>query len=341
MKFLPHGHRQWLGFLLRLGFAAFLLFLVGRFMIGMPGISYRGQFQPLNDGESTESTIRDSIRRHVSILAGRIGERNLDHYAALEEGCRYIQSSFQALGYDAKTQEYTTRGRAVKNIEVEIAGNELAGDVIVVGAHYDSARGSPGANDNATGVAAILDLVRLLKGETLHRTLRLVAFVNEEPPYFQTDDMGSHVYATRARSRHENIVGMISIETIGCYSDEPGSQLYPRGFSLFYPDKGNFIGFVGNLSSRALVRQAIAPFRETTPFPSEGVAAPGWFTGVGWSDHWSFWQEGYPAIMVTDTALFRHRQYHTSADTPDRIDYDRTARVVSGLAKVLIRLAHS
>jgi hypothetical protein len=254
-------------------------------------------------------------------------------------GVKPATVEYEISGHTVKNIEVEISGHTVKNIEVEIPGNGLAGEVVLAGGHYDSARGSPGANDNATGVAAILELARLLKDERPRRTLRLAAFVNEEPPYFQTDDMGSRVYARRARDRHENIVGMSSIETIGCYSDERGSQLYPRGFSLFYPNKGNFIGSVGNLSSRGLLRRAIGAFRETTPFPSEGIAAPGWLTGVGWSDHWSFWQERYPAIMVTDTALFRYRQYHTSADIPDRIDYDRTARVVSGLAKALMRLA--
>jgi Zn-dependent M28 family amino/carboxypeptidase len=338
MNFLPHGGRQWLGLVLRLGLAALALLFADRFMMSMPGKSYLGPFRPLNDDEVT---IRDAVRRHVSMLAVRIGERNSDHYAALNESAAYIQSSFEAIGIKPATVEYETSGHTVKNIEVEIPGNGFSGEVVLAGAHYDSARGSPGANDNATGVAAILELAKLLKTEVPRRTIRLVAFVNEEPPYFQTDAMGSRVYARRARDLHENVVGMISIETIGCYSDEPGSQLYPRGFSLFYPDKGNFIGFVGNLSSRALVRQAIAAFRETTLFPSEAIAAPGWLTGVGWSDHWSFWQEGYPAIMVIDTALFRYRQYHTSADTADRIDYDRTARVVCGLGKVLTRLTNS
>src|SRR5438128_912564 len=153
--------------------------------------------------------------------------------------------------------------------------------------------------------------VRLLAGRQLARTVRFVAFVNEEGPFFQTDAMGSWVYARRSHARGEQIVAMLSIETIGFYSDVAGSQHYPFPFGLFYPRTGNFIGFVGNIASRALVQRSLAAFREHTALPSEGVAAPGSMTGIGWSDHWAFWHEGYPALMVTDTALFRYAPYHT------------------------------
>jgi Zn-dependent M28 family amino/carboxypeptidase len=169
--------------------------------------------------------------------------------------------------------------------------------------------------------------------------VRFIAFANEEPPFFLTDDMGSRVYATRARRRGEHIVAMLSIETIGYYSEEAGSQRYPFPFSLFYPNTANFIGFVANMSSRDLLYQVIATFREHTHFPSEGIAAPEWVTGIGWSDHWSFWREGFPAVMVTDTALFRYEHYHTAEDTPDKIDYARMARVITGISRVVAGLA--
>jgi Zn-dependent M28 family amino/carboxypeptidase len=230
-------------------------------------------------------------------------------------------------------------GQTVYNLETEVAGGARRNEIVVVGGHYDTVPGSPGANDNATGTAAVLELARLLAGQRLARTVRFVAFVNEEVPFFQTDTMGSWVYARRSRARGEQIVAMLSIETIGFYSDVVGSQHYPFPFSLFYPRTGNFIGFVGNIASRALVRRSIAAFRQHTSFPSEGVAAPGWMTGIGWSDHWAFWQEGYPGVMVTDTALFRYAPYHTREDTPDRVNYNHMARVVAGLARVVTTLA--
>jgi Zn-dependent M28 family amino/carboxypeptidase len=199
--------------------------------------------------------------------------------------------------------------------------------------------GSPGANDNASGVSALLELARILAPATLSRTVRWVAFVNEEPPFFQTGAMGSWVSSRASRLHGETITAMISLETIGCYDSRARTQRYPFPFSLFYPDVGNFIGFVGNLKSRALVRQCVRSFRRHAAFPSQGVAAPGWLTGIGWSDHWAFWQEGYPAIMITDTALFRYVHYHEPTDTPEKIDYDSMARVVSGLSGMVKDLA--
>ena len=151
--------------------------------------------------------------------------------------------------------------------------------------------------------------------------------------------MGSLVYAKRCQELGDNVVAMLSLEMLGCYSDEPGTQKYPSLFSLFYPSTGNFIGFVGNFASRKLVRQCITAFRRHVDFPSEGAALPESIPGVGWSDHWSFWQVGYPALMVTDTALYRYDHYHLRSDTPDKIDFDRFARVVKGLEVVIAELA--
>jgi Zn-dependent M28 family amino/carboxypeptidase len=153
------------------------------------------------------------------------------------------------------------------------------------------------------------------------------------------DDMGSRRYAARCRSRGERIAAMLSLETIGYYTDAERSQQYPFPFDRFYPDRGNFVGFVGNLQSRALVRRCVGAFRRTTSFPSEGLAAPGFITGIGWSDHSSFWEQGYPAVMVTDTAFFRYAPYHTHSDTPDKLSFDRMARVVAGVARVVEELA--
>ena len=209
----------------------------------------------------------------------------------------------------------------------------------MVGAHYDTASGAPGADDNTSGIAGTLALARKFSMAKPDRTLRFVAFVNEEPPYFQTERMGSWVYAKRCREKGEDVVAMLSLEMLGCYSDAPGSQKYPPPFSFLYPSRGNFIGFIGNTSSRRLVRQAIASFRQNERFPSEGAAVPGMIRGVGFSDHWSFWQEGYPALMVTDTAMCRYPHYHRPQDTIDKIDFDRMARVVRGLESVVADLA--
>ena len=253
----------------------------------------------------------------------------------------FIKSALQVRGFEIAEQEYSVGGKSVANLEVSIPGTLKPEEIIVIGAHYDSVSGSPGANDNASGVAALLELARKLKPQKPERTIRFVSFVNEEPPYFQTDEMGSRVYAVRSAGRREKIIAMISLETIGYYSDAEDSQLYPFPFSLYYPSRGDFIGFVGNISSRTLVRRAIRVFREEATLPSQGVAAPGWLTGVGWSDQWSFWKENYPAIMITDTAIFRYPHYHRRSDTPDKLDYDRMARTVSGVSRIVLDLANS
>jgi Zn-dependent M28 family amino/carboxypeptidase len=305
-------------------------------MRDMPLKSHSGPLPPLT---AEEKRIAARLREHVQVLAGDTGERNMWHYEALLSSARYIRRRFEDAGHTVRVQEYTVQGKAVANLEVEIRGRSLPDEHVVVGAHYDSVPGCPGANDNASGVAALLELARLFSRHNPERTVRLAAFVNEEPPFFQTDEMGSRVFARAARERGDNIVAFLALETIGCYSDEPDSQSYPPPFGQMYPDRGNFIAFVGNTASRSLVRRCVGSFRSHTAFPSEGIAAPGAVAGVGWSDHWAFWQEGYPGVMVTDTAPFRYAYYHDAYDTPDKIDYDRTARVVAGLHRVVADLA--
>ncbi len=307
-------------------------------MIRMPGRSYSGPFQPLSDNEKV---VCEYLEKHIVKLADQIGERNIWREHQLEEAARYIEETLEKLGYLVTKQEFEIRGITVRNIEAELIGSSRPEEIIVVGAHYDSVMGSPGANDNGSGVAAVLEIARLLAGTKPSRTIRFVAFVNEEPPFFQTEEMGSLIYTSQARQRKERITAMMAIETIGYYSDAAESQHYPFPFSFFYPSTGNFIGFVGNIASRNLVHQAIASFRRHTAFPSEGVAAPGWITGISWSDQWSFWKEGYPAFMVTDTALFRYQYYHSREDTPDKIEYDHMARVVAGLSRIAADIAQN
>jgi Zn-dependent M28 family amino/carboxypeptidase len=298
---------------------------------------------PLPPLTSDEAELSKNLYKHIDMLAGVIGARNaLDRPEALEAAVGYIEKTLAALGFTTASQPYVLRsGRTVRNIDAELIGHGTPREILVVGAHYDSVAfgGCPGANDNASGVAATLEIARLLREKTLKRTVRFVAFVNEEPPFFQTDLMGSYVYARRCRERNETIVGMITPETIGCYFDEPGTQSFPLPLGMVYPTVGNLIAFVGNAASRRLVDRVTTIFRATTKFPAVGFAAPKWVTKAGWSDHWSFWQFGYPGLMATDTAPLRYKHYHTRQDTPDKIEYDRTARVVMGFGRVIITLA--
>lgn len=305
-------------------------------MIRMPGKSYTGPLPPLDEHMLA---LKADMERHVTVLSVDIGDRGIHRSSNLAAAADYIEEQFRSAGYDVQRQSYEVQRKQCFNIEVEKRGRVRPDEIVVIGGHYDSVYGCPGANDNATGAAATLSLARRFYDLEVDRTLRFVAFVNEEPPHFQTRDMGSLVYARRCRERNEDVVAMLSLETIGFYSDEKRSQKYPFPFSLFYPSKGNFIGFIGNVKSGKLVKRCIATFRRQAMFPSEGAAIPSTVPGVGWSDHWSFWQQGYPALMLTDTAPFRYAHYHTTADTIDKIDFERTARVVAGLEHVIADLA--
>jgi Zn-dependent M28 family amino/carboxypeptidase len=273
------------------------------------------------------------------MLAGSIGERNVWRFDALRRAARYIADAFESSGYLVSVQSYDAHKVPVQNIEAALPGTAEPGAIVVVGAHYDSVTGCPGANDNATGVAAALELARRFARAPRAKTLRFVAFVNEEPPFFQTPLMGSAVYANAARARGDNIVAMLSLETIGYYSDEKGSQQYPPPLHLMFPDTGNFIAFVSNLRSVRLLRTAQRAFKERTSFPIQSAPAPEALPGIGWSDQWAFWRAGYPAIMVTDTAPYRYPWYHTPEDTPEKIHYDKFAEVVDGLEHVVHILA--
>lgn len=315
---------------------AALVFLGWRRMVRMPLHSYAGPWVPLTQDEAL---IRDRLRAHVETLGGAIGERNVFKPTALRAAATLVADAFAETGLEVRRQSYVVAGEQCENLEVEIPGQGNPPEIVVVGAHYDSVIGSPGANDNASGTAGLMELARLFAGTKPQRTLRFVAFANEEPPYFQSAEMGSLVYARKCRERSDPIVAMLSLETIGYYSDHERSQRYPFPLGMFYPSRGNFIGFVGNTESAELVRRCIATFRNHIEFPSEGAALPGRVPGVDWSDHWSFWQFGYPGIMITDTAIFRYPHYHTAQDTPDKLDYDRMTRVVSGMVKVISELA--
>jgi Peptidase family M28 len=322
--------------------SALVLALIGfsgwRIMLWMPLKSYGGPWVPLS---AEESALRDALERDVRVIAHDIGDRNLFVYPRLVQAAAWIESSLMQAGYKVRRLGFEVRDTICDNLEVEIPGRTRPEEIVVIGAHYDSVPGCPAANDNGSGVAALLALARAFAGAQPDRTIRFVAFVNEEPPFYRTAKMGSLVYARACQQRGEDVVAMLSLETIGDYQDEKGSQMYPPPFSLFYPSEGNFIAFVGNVSSGALVRQCIATFRREVKFPSEGAALPGFITGVGWSDHWSFWKAGYPAVMVTDTALFRYPFYHSPEDTYEKLDYERMARVVAGLELVIRDLAGS
>jgi len=286
------------------------------------------------------------LRTHVEALAGDLGERHVWCPGSLAQAARYIAGVWEEEGFTVRRQELTARGVDCANLEVEIPaegspeGSIGHGDeILLLGAHYDTIQGSPGANDNGSGVAALLELGRLLRDAGPGCAVRLVAFVNEEAPFFQTFQMGSRICARAARKRGERIRLMLALETIGYYTDEPRSQQAPPLLGWRYPSRGNFLAFVGRLGARRAVRHAARAFRAASSFPAETVTLPGLIPGVTWSDHHSFWREGYPAAMVTDTAPYRYPHYHEPTDTPDKLDYETMAEVTRGLAGMTLRLA--
>jgi Zn-dependent M28 family amino/carboxypeptidase len=281
------------------------------------------------------------LRAHVERLAGTIGERHVLRPSALSAAADTIEGEWRAQGYDVTPQWYEVSGQRCANLEVACEGSEPAAGTLLVGAHYDTVPGAPGANDNASGVAAMLEISRLFRALAPAMTVRFVAFVNEEPPFFQTGQQGSLVYARAARRRGDDIRLMVSLETVGCYSDEPGSQHYPPLFGLFYPDRGNFIALVSDFRSRARMLRLASAYRAACDFPLEHVATFRFIAGVSWSDHWSFWHHGYRALMVTDTAFYRYPYYHTAHDTPDRLAYPQFSRMTTGLARAFADLART
>jgi hypothetical protein len=315
-----------------------LLFLIiWIFTVRMPGPTFRGPLPPLTAGQQR---LRADLERHVRFLSHTIGVRSDETYTNVYRAAAYIERNLQELGYQVVSQEFSAYNRSYRNLEATLPGTTRPQEVVILGAHYDTAEDAPGADDNASGVAGVLELARAFAQARQSRTIRFVFFPNEEPPSFPTANMGSRHYATAARARNDQITAMLSIESIGYYDVSKGSQRYPFPLNLAYPDVGDFIGFVSNLKSGSLVRRAIRAFRARGTMPTQGAAAPAWVPGVWWSDHWSFWREGYHAIMITDTAPYRNPFYHTPQDTADKLDYARMARVVDGLTYVVRAVAN-
>lgn len=304
------------------------------YCVHMPGQSYRGALPALTPAQVE---LRDRLRGHVQVLAADIGERHQYQRRRLNAAADYVTAQFEAMELVPSPQMV---GDGFRNIVVDLYGREQPNEVLVVGAHYDTVTMTPGADDNASGVAGLLELARMLRDRPLARSVRFIAFTNEEWPFYGREDMGSRVSARLSHDREENIVGMLSLEMIGYYSNEPRSQWYPRSVRRFYPREGNFIGFVSNLASRDLMARAIGAFRRDAQIPSEGLAAPEWLVpDIRRSDQSSYWAFGFPGVMITDTANFRNYGYHNMGDVPDTLDYAAMARVVDGLAAMVTELA--
>ena len=281
------------------------------------------------------------LKQDVVALAEGIGPRTVFRDDSLGRAADYVAKRFESSGWTVRRQGFTADGVHCENLEVERRGREQPEEIVVIGAHYDTVTTTPGADDNASGVAVLLALAEHFATNETDRTLRFVAFANEEPVYFQTEFMGSRVYARECKRRGERVVAMLSLESLGYFSEEEDSQRYPFPLNLLYPSRGNFIAVVGNRDSRALVKQVAERFAAIGSLPCESAALPGSLPGIGWSDHWSFWQEGFPAVMITDTAVYRNPNYHRAGDTPDTLDYPRLRKVAEGLQAVVHDLVNT
>lgn len=305
-------------------------------MIRMPGTTFQGPLPAITD---SQRELAHDLRTTVTHLASGIGTRSIYRPKQLAESALYLKDQLAAAGYEVHEHSFPTKGSLTPNLEATLNGTSRPDEIIVIGAHYDTTQRSPGADDNASGCAAVLALARSFKDKPQPRTIRFVLFPNEELPTGGTPEMGSWIYAEKCKAAGDRIVAMLALEMLGYYSDEPNSQKYPPPLSALYPSTGNFIAFVSRFEDRALVKRCVGAFREAAAFPSEGAALPSVIRDIGRSDHASFWRFGYPALMVTDTANFRNPHYHRATDTPETLDYERMARVVQGLEKVITRLA--
>lgn len=280
----------------------------------------------------------EQLRKHVVMLSQQLSPRDQNNVANLDRAAVYIRDRFAASGARVTEQPFTAAGQTYRNV-IASFGPE-AGERIVIGAHYDAYQSYPAADDNASGVAGLLELAGLLASEHLTVRVDLVAFTLEEPPYFYTSHMGSMVHAESMKKQGVKVRLMISLEMIGYFSDAPDSQSFPISLlRLFYPSRGNFVSVVGSIGDGLLVRRLKSTMLTASSLPVYSINAPRFVPGVDFSDHLSYWKAGYPAVMITDTAFYRNHNYHTANDTAEKLDYTRMAMVVEDIAAVVRELS--
>lgn len=278
------------------------------------------------------------LEAHVRKLSVELSPRGIGHVENLNLVAAYIAGEFTQAGGAVSEQGYRVENRSYRNVIARFGPDTP--QRIVVGAHYDAFGGLPGADDNASGIAALIELARLLGATSPATHVDLVAFSTEEPPYFGTTGMGSSVHALLLKKENVNVRAMLSLEMIGYFSDARGSQQFPAGIlSAFYPSTGNFIGVVGRVSDGLLARRVKAAMSAASPLPVYAISAPSVIPGIDFSDQLNYWHAGYGAVMITDTAFYRNLNYHTPEDTPEKLDYKRMAMVVEGLYAAVTDLA--
>ncbi|HEX5008883.1 MAG TPA: M28 family peptidase [Planctomycetota bacterium] len=277
------------------------------------------------------------LRSHVETLA-HMAPRSAARRENLVRASDYIRDQLVAAGAEVSFQAVEDDGSTFRNVIARLGPESK--ELIVVGAHYDAAEAAVGADDNASGVAGLLELARLAQAEPLPMRLELVAYCSEEPPSFRTQAMGSFVHADGLRREGAIVRAMICLEMIGYFSDAPGSQHFPfPGMQLLYPSSANFIAVVGCLGQESLVREVKRGMAEVSELPVDSMNAPRFVAGIDFSDHLNYWDAGFPAVMVTDTAFYRNPNYHEASDTPQTLDFSRMRDAVDGVFGALQRLS--
>jgi hypothetical protein len=287
---------------------------------------------------SAASADTGSLRRHVTTLSQTYHPRNSENIANLDRCAEYIAGHLRQTGASVRFQEFTAQDRPYRNVIASFP--HPSGKKIIIGAHYDSYADTPGADDNASAVAGLLELARLIAASPPDIGVELVAYTLEEPPFFGGPLMGSAIHAHSVAAEKDRIIGVIVLEMIGYFSDQPGSQSYPSPLlKLFYPSRGNFITVVGRWDQGPWIKQLKGSMKGATPLPVYSFRGPQALPGVDFSDHRNYWPHGIPAAMVTNTAFYRNRAYHTPNDTADRLDYDRLAMVVVAVHQAIRHIA--
>lgn len=276
------------------------------------------------------------LKQIVSALSLDIGPRCYTQRERLAKAAEFIENQMNSYGLAPERQFFLVNGMEYSNVYTEVKGTESTNEIIVIGAHYDTVCETPGADDNASGIAGMLETARLIAESPAVHTILFAAFTLEEPPFFRTRQMGSYIFAEYLHKRNTNIKGMISLEMIGYFTEKEGSQYYPMPlFRWFYPDSGNYIAFVGNLRSRNFANRFTKLFKSFSSVQVESLNATSLVPGIDFSDHLSFWRFDYPAFMITDTAFYRNPHYHAPSDTPETLNYEKMSQIVLGIHNTL------
>lgn len=311
-------------------FLIVLVFITSAFSCEESDNSNQDDSQKKNTSEQADISDTLKIREHLEFLTKADQFRNFRNVERLDSVAAYIYREFDQYADTTFYQEYEVNGSIYRNVVCSFGAYH--DDRVVVGAHYDVCGDQEGADDNATGVAGLLELARLLEGDTLMERIDLVAYSLEEPPFFRTEQMGSYIHAKSLVDDGIDVIGMVCLEMIGYFDDDKGSQEYPvGGMKSVYGTKGDYIALVSQMGPGRFVQQFNKDFKNTNRIRTKEIAAPKSMTGIDFSDHLNYWKFGFSALMITDTAFFRNKHYHEKSDTMEKLDLARMADVIDAV----------